>query len=160
MKEQRTRVIFWAYCLLALIIIPTVLQHLLVFLLFGTDEPVTYQLPQAAKIIEEKSSRSDFFGDYSYGAIFKMPPSEVKILTAKGFDWVTFDFSLEEKPQWKTGKLDSMILKQIKDGNFELKDSPDPKKNYKYIYHNGNQGFRIFAIDEAQDKVYYYRATW
>jgi hypothetical protein len=156
MKEQRIAVIIW----ISFLLIPILTLYILFLLLFGLDAPVDYQLPQTAQVIEEKSSPSDVFGDYSYGAIFRIPPSEVKVLTAKGFDWVTFDFSLEEKPQWKTGKLDSMILKQIKDGNFGLKDSPDHKKNYKYIYHNGNQGFRIFAIDEAQDKVYYYRATW
>jgi hypothetical protein len=153
MKEQRIAVIIW----ISFLLIPILTLYILFLLLFGLDAPVDYQLPQTAQVIEEKSSPSDVFGDYSYGAIFRIPPSEVKVLTAKGFDWVTFDFSLEEKPKWKTGKLDSTILMQIQ--NFELRDSPNPKKVYKYIYSGNLQGFRLFVIDEAQDKIYYYRMT-
>jgi hypothetical protein len=125
--------------------------------------PVEYQLPEAAEIIEERSSPSDFFGDYSYAASFRLPSSEINNLTEKGFDWVTTDgrqLSMEGT-QWEVGILPEEILRQIRADYIRLNDAPDDNVVYKYLYRYVEGGqWRLFVIDVEQGKVYYYRSSW
>jgi hypothetical protein len=120
--------------------------------------PVDYQLPKSAKVIEEKASPSgDFFGEFCYSAVLKLPSAEIKNLMSKGFDWVTSDISIEKQPKWITGKLTSEILRRIRDHGCELTDSLDSKKTYKYLYSGSDYKFRLFVLDGKQDNIYYYR---
>jgi hypothetical protein len=152
--NQLRRLLISLSLMLVFIGITLPLMFYLAFLL--PSPPVDYQLPKIAKIVEQEASPADFHGDYSYSGIFLLPSPEIKNLVAKGFDWITFDFPIEDKPRWKTGKLTTEIFEQVMQTN-SLKDRLDPQKVYKYLYIGGSGGYRLFAIDESKNKVYYFR---
>jgi hypothetical protein len=131
--------------------VPIVIGNAFYNTFLSPNPPVEYQLPKIAKIIEQESSAADFFGDYTYSAVFLLPQSEVKNLVSKGFDWVTFDFPIGDQPKWKSGKLPSEICNIAV--NNQLKDKPDCRIEYKYLFIGALGGYRLFAIEEKKGKV-------
>lgn len=129
---------------------------------FVPDTPVEYTLPASADVIEQKADSADFFGDYAYCALFKLPSSEIGELIEKGFEWIDSDpwnLPPEEKPEWKTGILPDEVL----NGFYCLKNRPHRATVYNYLYKwddlIDNQ-WRAFVIDEGKRVVYYCRTSW
>jgi hypothetical protein len=92
-------------------------------------------IPDGVNIIEEKTSSSDHFGDYSYCAKIKINEKNLKELKQKGFSW--FPAHIEKKlktPNWKTEKIPEEIIDLINGIDVHLTTPPIESKIYEYIY--------------------------
>jgi hypothetical protein len=124
------------------------------------DTPVDYELPASALITEEHATSADFFGDYTYCAVFTLPASQMGALSEKGFDWIVSDpweLPEDERSQWITGRLPSQAQGWL--GSC-LHDPPEGEATYLYLYKEYQDDVRALAIEEKGGRVYYFRSSW
>ncbi|MBE2272508.1 MAG: hypothetical protein IAE80_30010 [Anaerolinea sp.] len=125
-------------------------------------KPVTYTMPAAAQILDQYTSPSDFFGDFTYCASFRLPESELDNMISKGFDWVQSGSGVTSTsglPKWQTGRFPREIPGSPCDN---LKPWLDEVKTYRYLFAKGerNDWMRLLAIDEKEKIIFYFRGSW
>ena len=121
-----------------------------------------YKLPDAAKVIEEHESSSDFQGDFSYCARFTLEEDKLEALRREGFDWFApIREGHVSTKDWAAGVLPYNIAALINGLDVRLASGPSTSASYTYLYEWVDGGFwRLVAIDEKEKTVYYYRVSW
>ncbi len=175
-RQQRQRRLFVVSIVLVLTIgfIAIVYNVLVEELRRGTDEikhglnemvadhPVTYTMPAAAQIIDQYTSKADWFGDFDYCATFRVPDAEYDQLLLNGFNWIYkgrgSTTPTPHVPEWRQGPLTNVSLANSCLGG--LKPGLRGSTIYRYLFEEGEGWQRLLIIDEKEKIIYYYRGSW
>lgn len=126
------------------------------------DHPVTYTMPAAAQIIDQYTSKADFFGDFDYCATFRVSDAEYDRLLLNGFNWIYMGRGsttpTPHVPHWAYGSQAALPL-----GNSclsGLQPGFQDSTTYRFLLEEGEDWRRLLIVDEQQKIIFYYRSSW